>query len=110
MKRNRNPWTWIPTLYFSEGLPYFAVMSLAVIMYQNMGLSDKEVALYTSWLGTPWIIKPLWSPFIDLIRTKRFWVLAMQGFMASAFACIAFFLPTDFFVQATMACFALMVE
>lgn len=108
MKRKRNPWTWIPTLYFSEGLPYFAVMSLAVIMYQNMGLSDKEVALYTSWLGTPWIIKPLWSPFIDLVRTKRFWVLAMQGFMASAFACIAFFLPTDFFVQATMACFALM--
>ena len=104
----RSPWAWIPTLYFAEGLPYFAVMSLAVIMYQNMGLSDKEVALYTSWLGTPWIIKPLWSPFIDLLRTKRFWVLAMQGLMAAAFACIAFFLPTSFFVQATMACFALM--
>ena len=109
MNRNSHtPWTWIPTLYFSEGLPYFAVMSMAVIMYQNMGLSDKEVAFYTSWLGTPWIIKPLWSPFIDLIRTKRFWVLAMQGLMAAAFACIAFFLPTTFFVQATMACFALM--
>ena len=107
-KNTRSPWAWIPTLYFAEGLPYFAVMSLAVIMYQNMGLSDKEVAFYTSWLGTPWIIKPLWSPFIDLIRTKRFWVLAMQGLMAAAFACIAFFLPTGFFVQATMACFALM--
>lgn len=108
MKQKQNPWAWIPTLYFSEGLPYFAVMSLAVIMYQNMGLSDKEVAFYTSWLGTPWIIKPLWSPFIDLIRTKRFWVLTMQGLMAAAFACISFFLPTPFFVQATMACFALM--
>lgn len=104
----RSPWAWIPTLYFAEGLPYFAVMSMAVIMYQNMGLSDKEVAFYTSWLGTPWIIKPLWSPFIDLIRTKRFWVLSMQALMAAAFACIAFFLPTDLFVQATMACFALM--
>lgn len=108
MKANRSPWAWIPTLYFAEGLPYFAVMSMAVIMYQNMGLSDKEVAFYTSWLGTPWIIKPLWSPFIDLIRTKRFWVLAMQALMAAAFACIAFFLPATFFVQATMACFALM--
>lgn len=107
-KNSRSPWAWIPSLYFAEGLPYFAVMSLAVIMYQNMGLSDKEVAFYTSWLGTPWIIKPLWSPFIDLIRTKRFWVLTMQGLMAAAFACIAFFLPTSFFVQATMACFALM--
>lgn len=107
-KTTRSPWAWIPTLYFAEGLPYFAVMSLAVIMYQNMGLSDKDIALYTSWLGTPWIIKPLWSPFIDLIRTKRFWVLAMQALLAAAFACIAFSLPTPLFVQATMACFALM--
>lgn len=104
----RSPWGWIPTLYFAEGLPYFAVMSLAVIMYQNMGLSDKEVTFYTSWLGLPWVIKPIWSPFIDLIRTKRFWVLSMQGLMATAFACIAFFIPTSFFIQATMACFALM--
>lgn len=104
----RSPWGWIPTLYFAEGLPYFAVMSLAVIMYQNMGLSDKEVAFYTSWLGLPWVIKPIWSPFIDLIRTKRFWVISMQGLMAAAFACIAFFIPSSFFIQSTMACFALM--
>lgn len=107
-KKKRSPWAWIPTLYFSEGLPYFTVMSMAVIMYQNMGLSDKEIAFYTSWLGTPWIIKPIWSPFIDLIRTKRFWVLSMQALMAAAFASIAFFLPTTFFIQTTMACFALM--
>lgn len=107
-KTTRSPWAWIPTLYFAEGLPYFAVMSLAVIMYQNLGLSDMEVAFYTSWLGTPWIIKPLWSPFIDLIRTKRFWVLAMQALIAAAFACIAFSLPTPYYVRATMACFALM--
>lgn len=108
LSQKRSPWAWIPSLYFAEGLPYFAVMTMAVIMYQNMGLSDMEVAFYTSWLGVPWIIKPIWSPFIDLIRTKRFWVLSMQALMAAAFACVAFFLPADFFVRATMACFALM--
>lgn len=108
MKQKNNAWSWIPTLYFAEGLPYFAVMTMAVIMYQNLGLSDKEIAFYTSWLGMPWVIKPIWSPFIDLVRTKRFWVLSMQGFMAAAFACVAFFLPSTFFVQATMAFFALL--
>lgn len=108
MKTNRSPWGWIPTLYFAEGLPYFAVMTMAVIMYQNMGLTDQEVAFYTGWLGLPWVIKPIWSPFIDILCTKRFWVLFMQALMAAAFACIAFFLPTTLFVQGTMACFALM--
>lgn len=108
MKQKNNAWGWIPTLYFAEGLPYFAVMTMAVIMYQNLGLGDKEIAFYTSWLSMPWVIKPIWSPFIDLVRTKRFWVLSMQGLMAAAFACIAFFLPTSFFVQATMAFFALL--
>ncbi len=108
MGTKRRTWSWISTLYFAEGLPYFAVMTMAVIMYQNMGLSDAEIAFYTSWLSTPWIIKPLWSPFIDLVRTKRFWVLAMQAFMAAAFACIALTLPTPFYLQATMAIFALM--
>lgn len=108
MKQKHNAWGWIPTLYFAEGLPYFAVMTMAVIMYQNLGLSDKEIAFYTSWLGMPWVIKPIWSPFIDLIQTKRFWVLSMQALMAAAFASIAFFLPTPFFVQATMAVFALL--
>ncbi len=107
MKR-RNAWGWIPTLYFAEGLPYYAVMTMAVIMYQNLGLSDAEIAFYTGWLGVPWVIKPLWSPFIDLLRTKRFWVLSMQTLMAAAFACIAFFLPAAFFVKATLACFALL--
>ncbi len=108
MGTKRRTWSWISTLYFAEGLPYFAVMTMAVIMYQNLGMSDAEIAFYTSWLGTPWIIKPIWSPFIDLIRTKRFWVLSMQGFMAAAFACIALTLPTSFYLQATMAIFALL--
>ncbi len=108
MGLKKSAWSWIPTLYFAEGLPYFAVMTMAVIMYQNLGLSNAQIAFYTSWLGMPWVIKPIWSPFIDLIHTKRFWVLTMQGLMAAAFACIAFLLPTSFFVQATMAFFALL--
>lgn len=64
----RNPWSWIPTLYFAEGLPYVAVMTIAVIMYKRLGLSNTEIALYTSWLYLPWTIKPLWSPFVDLVK------------------------------------------
>lgn len=104
----RNPWSWVPTLYFAEGLPYVAVMTMAVIMYKRLGLSNTDIALYTSWLYLPWVIKPLWSPFVDLIKTKRMWVVLMQGFVAAAFAGVAFFLPTPFFVKATLAFFWLM--
>ncbi|WP_329905486.1 MFS transporter [Porphyromonas pogonae] len=109
MKRERRtPWAWIPTLYFAEGLPYVAVMTIAVIMYKRLGLSNTDIALYTSWLYFPWVIKPLWSPFVDLIKTKRFWIVSMQGLIAAAFAGIAFFIPADFYVRATLACFWLM--
>lgn len=97
MKQKNNAWGWIPTLYFAEGLPYFAVMTMAVIMYQNLGLGDKEIAFYTSWLGMPWVIKPIWSPFIDLVRTKRFWVLSMQGLMAAAFTLYSILSADQFF-------------
>lgn len=104
----RHSWSWIPTLYFAEGLPYVAVMSIAVIMYKRLGLSNTEIALYTSWLYLPWTIKPLWSPFIDLIKTKRAWIVAMQGCIAAAFAGIAFFIPTAHYVQFTLAFFWLL--
>lgn len=109
MKNNkRSPWAWIPTLYFAEGLPYVAVMTVAVIMYKRLGLSNTEIALYTSWLYLPWVIKPLWSPFVDLIKTKRAWIVAMQAFIAAGFAGIAFFIPTDYYVQVTLAFFWLL--
>lgn len=73
-----SPWQWIPTLYMAEGLPYFAVNTLTVLMYVNMGIGMKEMAFYTGWLYLPWVIKPFWSPFVDLIKTKRWWVLIMQ--------------------------------
>ena len=107
-RNNRNPWSWIPTLYFAEGLPYVAVMTIAVIMYKRLGLSNTEIALYTSWLYLPWTIKPLWSPFVDLVKTKRSWIISMQGLIAAGFAGIAFFIPTPHYVQLTLAFFWLM--
>lgn len=106
--KNGNPWNWVTTLYFAEGLPYVAVMTIAVIMYKRLGLSNTEIALYTSWLYLPWTIKPLWSPFVDLIKTKRAWIIAMQGLIAAGFAGIAFFIPTAHYVQFTLAFFWLL--
>lgn len=106
--QHRNGWAWIPTLYFAEGLPYVAVMTIAVIMYKRLGLSNTDIALYTSWLYLPWAIKPFWSPFVDIVKTKRWWIVTMQGLIAAAFASIAFFIPTTFFIQATLALFWLL--
>ena len=92
-KTNINPWLWIPTLYFAEGIPYFIVNNISVIMFTNMGMSKGEMALYTSLLYLPWVIKPLWSPFVDIIKTKRWWIMAMQILMSVAFAALAFSLP-----------------
>lgn len=104
----RNPWTWIPSLYFAEGLPYVVVMTLSVIMYKRLEVSNTDIALYTSWLYSPWVIKPLWSPFVDLIKTKRWWVYAMQLLIGGGMAGVAFMLPGDFFLKSTLTFFWLM--
>ncbi|MBQ4386355.1 MAG: MFS transporter [Prevotella sp.] len=104
----RNPWWWIPTLYIAEGLPNVVVMTVAVVMYMQLGMSDTDIALYTGWLSLPWVIKPLWSPFVDLYRTKRWWVLTMQLLLGSSLAGVAFTLSTPFWFQGTMAFFFLM--
>ncbi len=99
----RNPWAWIPTLYFSQGLPYVIVMTVSVIMYKNFGLSNTKIAFYTSWLYLPWVIKPLWSPFVDIFFTKRKWVLATQFILGISLASIALTLPTPQYFQYSMA-------
>lgn len=103
--KRRNPWFWIPTLYFAQGLPYVAVMTLSVIMYKRLDISNTDIALYTGWLYLPWVIKPFWSPFVDIISTKRRWTIAMQWLIAVGFAGIAFTLPTSLFFQLTLAIF-----
>ena len=72
----QSPWAWVPSLYFAEGIPYVLVMSVSVVMYKRLGISNTEIALYTSWLYLPWVIKPLWSPIVDLMGTKRLWTVA----------------------------------
>ena len=81
-----SPWAWIPTLYFAQGLPYVAVMTISVIMYKNLGISNTDIALYTSWLYLPWVIKPFWSPFVDLLKTKRWWIVSMQLLVGAGLA------------------------
>ena len=93
MKEYRNPWFWIPTLYFAEGIPYFIVNNISVVMFKNMGMPNGMLALYTSLLYLPWVIKPLWSPFVDIIRTKRWWIISMQVLMSVAMMLLPFMLP-----------------
>lgn len=107
-KKKRSPWLWIPTLYIAEGLPYFAVNTLTVLMYVRMGISNEMMAFYTGWLYLPWVIKPFWSPFVDIIRTKRWWTIWMELLIAISMAGVAFLLPTSVFFSATLACFWLM--
>lgn len=101
-------WRWIPTLYFAEGIPYVVVMTLSVIMYKNLRVSNTEIALYTSWLYLPWVIKPLWSPLVDLFRTKRFWIVTLQLVIGAAFALVALTVPAPYYFRATLAVFWLM--
>lgn len=100
-----HPWRWVPTLYFGEGIPYAAAMTLSVVMYKNLHLSNTAIALYTSWLYLPWVIKPLWSPVVDLVRTKRAWIVGLQLLLGAGFASIALTVPTGAFVRFTLAGF-----
>jgi PAT family beta-lactamase induction signal transducer AmpG len=96
----RNPWVWVPTLYMAEGIPYILVTTVSVILYKNLGISNTDIALYTSWLYLPWVIKPLWSPLVDMIRTKRLWIVLMQLLVGGALACIALTIPVFRFFSA----------
>lgn len=93
MKPNNNPWLWVPTLYFAEGIPYFLVNTISVVMFTDMGMPNGQMSLYTSLLYLPWVIKPLWSPFVDLIKNKFWWILAMQVLMSIAMFALPFLLP-----------------
>lgn len=101
MSHNK-PWAWIPTLYFAEGMPNMVVVSMSVLMYKNMGVSNAETAFFTSLIYLAWVIKPLWSPFVDIFATKRRWIVAMQLAMGGVFAAVGLLLPTDFFFVPTL--------
>lgn len=101
--RDNTAWRWVPSLYFIQSIPYIVVMSVAVTMYKTLDISNTEIALYTSWLYLPWVIKPIWSPLVDQIKTKRWWTWLMQLFMGAGFAMVAFTLPMDNFFQYSLA-------
>ena len=106
--QKRNPWAWVPTLYFAEGVPYVAVMTISLIMYKRLGLSNTDITFYTSWLYLPWVIKPLWSPFVDMLKSKRWWILAMQVLIGAALAGVAFTIPGPWWLQGSLGFFWLM--
>jgi PAT family beta-lactamase induction signal transducer AmpG len=101
-------WSWVPSLYFSQAVPYVAVVALSVPMYKKLGVSNADLAFYTSWLYLPWVIKPLWSPFVDRYRTKRGWVVALQFFMGAGLAAVALTVPGPDFFRWTLAVFWLL--
>lgn len=108
MKHKINPWAWIPTLYTAEGIPYVIVMSVATVMYERMGLSNAQIALYTSWLYLPWVIKPFWSPVVDLLKTKRWWIITMQLIIGAALGGLAFSMQLPHYLQWSLAMLWLM--
>lgn len=103
-----NPWSWVPSLYLAEGIPYVMVMTVAVILFKRMGISNTDLAFYTSWLYLPWVIKPLWSPVVDLFKTKRWWITVMQLVIGSGLAGVALSLPGDHFFRYSLAFFWLL--
>lgn len=104
----RNPWAWVSSLYLAEGMPYVVVMTVAVILYKGLGISNTDIALYTSWLYLPWVIKPLWSPIVDILKTRRQWIWVAQLIIGGGFAGVALTIPTTHFFQYTLAFFWLL--
>jgi len=107
-KEKRSAWWWVPSLYYAEGIPYVVVMTVSVIMYKKMGISNTDIALYTSWLYLPWVIKPFWSPVVDMLRTKRFWIIIMQLLIGAGLGGIALTIPVPGFFKYTLLFFWLL--
>ncbi|MFE3872521.1 MFS transporter [Flavobacterium sp. ZS1P70] len=105
MRKDSSPWFWIPLLNFASGFPYAIIISVSVIMYKSLGISNEDIGIYTSLLYLPWVLKPLWSPFIDLYATKRKWFLAMQLLIAIAFLIVGLTIPMSNFFVLSLAIF-----
>ncbi len=102
---SRNPWTFLPSLYFAEGLPYVLINIVSVILYKRMGIDNASIAFWTSWLYLPWVIKMFWGPFVDVYSTKRKWILGTQAAMSLCMFVIAFSLRAESFFFLSLAAF-----
>lgn len=107
MNKSTSPWKWVPSLYFMEGLPFTMVVLVSTIMYKNFGVDNATITYYTGWLVLPWTLKPLWSWFIDLYRTKRWWIYFMEIIFSCSLVLVAIGLHTPLFFQLSLVAFAL---
>lgn len=103
--KQTSPWSWIPTVYLAEGMPNAVVATVSVMFYNDLGVSNADTAFFTSLLYLPWVIKPLWSPVVDILKTRRMWIWTMQLLLGAGLAGIALMIPTAHFVQWTMVFF-----
>lgn len=98
-----DPWAWVPSISFSQAVPYVAVMMLSTVMYKNLGISNTDLAFYTAWLYLPWVIKPLWSPIVELFGTKRRWIVLLQLLTGASLAAVALTLHLPQFFALSLA-------
>ncbi len=101
-RAQKNAWWWVPSLYYAEGIPYAVVMLISVIFYKRMGISNTDIALYTSWLYLPWVIKPLWSPVVDILKSKRWWIVITQLIIGAGLGGVALSIPLPNFFKLTI--------
>ncbi|MRW90266.1 MFS transporter [Duganella sp. FT80W] len=106
--REGSAWAWVPSVSFSAGVPYVAVMMLSTVMYKNLGISNADLAFYTAWLYLPWVVKPLWSPIVELVGTKRRWIVLLQLVCGAGLAAVALTLHASDFFRWTLLIFWLM--
>ncbi len=102
---SKNPWFWVPSLYLTESVPYVIIITVSVIMYKKLGVSNAEIGLYTSFLYLPWVIKPIWSPILELFGNKKKWFLSMQLVLSLVFLGVGLTTGTDQFFTVTLAFF-----
>ena len=105
MTTARHPLTWVPSLYLAMGLPNVMVGVVAAIIYKNLGVSNEDIALYTSQMYLPWVLKPLWAPLLEAYRSKRFWVISMEFTMMASLGLVALCLPLEGFFRLSLAFF-----
>lgn len=102
---SKTPWLWVPSLYLTESVPYVIIITVSVIMYKSLGVSNADIGLYTSFLYLPWVIKPIWSPILELFGNKKKWFLSMQLILALAFLGVGLTTGTSHFFIITLAFF-----
>ncbi len=105
--KKRHPATWVPTLYFSEGLPFVATATVSVLMYKSLGLTDTQIAFFTTIVMWPWTMKPLWGPLLEMFKTKKHFVIATQFIGGVSFGLLALSLPLDGFLRYSLAMFVI---